>query len=269
MDLMDLDPATTDALYATPLVATDAFRLITLRPGQRYDPVVVQLRVVCARYVHQYVALSYVWGDPAERVSIVCNGLPTNITVNLHAALVQVRSPHTLMLVWADALCINQKNKQERGHQVAIMGSIYSNARLVLACMGESPDGGATRIVSLLADYAPVMKSTAPPTRDPCWQSFGHLLQKEWFTRAWVLQEVGLARNPRVVYDDFDFSYRELMAAVRWFTLYDSRLAARMGIPGLLIHTLWTDWSESWARNGFLEQCTLLDLLDHGALLAC
>ncbi|KAB5532558.1 heterokaryon incompatibility protein-domain-containing protein [Coniochaeta sp. 2T2.1] len=269
MELMDLDPVANDAVYA-PLVASDAFRLMILQPGQRQDPIIVHLRSVsAATSLPQYDAISYVWGNPEETVPILCNSLPKRITVNLHAALVQVRSPQVPRLLWADALCINQKDKQERGQQVTIMGAIYSRARLVLACMGYSLDGGAARIASFLAEYARVMKATRPPTHDPRWHSFAPLLQKDWFTRAWVLQEIGLARNPRVVYDDVDFSYRDLMAAVKWLTFHDSGFAARTGIPGLLIHLLWTDWSGNWASDSSVQQCELLDLLDHAALLAC
>jgi hypothetical protein len=97
------------------------------------------------------------------------------------------------------------------------------------------------------------------------------LLQNPWFTRAWVLQEVGLARNPRVVYDDVEFSYRDLMAVVQWLTAYDSHFANTMGIENCLIHTLWTDWSEgNWNRGDvFRWQYALLDLLDHGSVLQC
>lgn len=269
MDLMDIDTATTDAIYA-PLAATDAFRLMVLQPGQRHEPIVVQLHTVSAGSVTEYDAISYVWGNPQQTVSILCNGISTNVTVNLHAALVQIRSQDISRVLWADALCINQNDKVERGRQVTIMGSIYSSARLVLACMGSSPDGGAAKIASLLTDYAPVMDTTPPPTMDPRWQSFAYLLRKDWFTRAWVLQEVGLARNPRVVYDNVDFSYRGLMAAAKWVTLHSPGFATRAGIPGLLIHTYWTDWSpESWARDPFVKSCGLLDLLDHGSLLSC
>jgi hypothetical protein len=270
MDLMDLDPATVGALYS-PLATSDAFRLMVLQPGKRHDPIVVQLRALSATSVPEYDALSYVWGDPQAVIPILVNGIPTPITVNLHAALVQVRSPHTSRVLWTDALCINQQDPQERSQQVIIMGSIYARARLVLACMGTSPDGGAGRIASFLNDYAPVMRSGAvPPTQDSRWRSFGPLLRKPWFTRAWVLQEVGLAKDPRVVYDDVDFSYRDLMAAVKWLTFYDSAAPATLGIPGLLIHTLWTDWSDdNWNRDPFLQHCGLLDLLDHAALLDC
>ncbi|KAH8912268.1 hypothetical protein BR93DRAFT_963458 [Coniochaeta sp. PMI_546] len=95
----------------------------------------------------------------------------------------------------AHALCINQKDKQERGQQVTMMGSIYLRARLD--------------------------------------------------ERTCVLQEVGLSRNPRVICDDADFSYHDLIDAVKCLTLYDSELAARMGILSLIVHTLWKDGSES------------------------
>jgi hypothetical protein len=268
MDLMDLDPVTTDALYA-PLVGSDAFRLMVLQPGQRHEPVVVQLGAVSAHSVPEYDALSYVWGDPRETIRITCNALPVNITANLHAALVQVRSPHAPRILWADALCINQQDKRERGQQVTIMGSIYANARFVLVCMGESADHGGVRISALLRDYIPVVNDMAPPTDDPRWGCLGSLLRKDWFGRVWVLQEVGLAKNPRVVYDGVDFCYRQLMAAVKWVTIRAPDFAARAGIRHLLIHTFWTDWSEKWDSDIYIRQCALLDLLDHASLLEC
>jgi hypothetical protein len=270
MDLMDLDPVTTEALYSP--LDQDAFRLMILQPGQPTDPVSVELHAVSTNSTPEYDALSYVWGNPRDTVQILCNGLLTNVTVNLHAALVQIRSLQASMVLWADALCINQQDKQERSRQVAMMGSIYSGARLVLACMGSSPDRGAANIASLLQDYAPVMGKTAPPIFDPRWKSLGPLLRKDWFTRAWVLQEVGLARNPRVVYDHVDFSYRELMAAVKWLGTKASEFthAHQTVIPSLLIHILWTDWSADWkTTNPEVAHHELLDLLDHGALLAC
>jgi hypothetical protein len=40
---------------------------------------------------------------------------------------------------WYDALCINQNDEQERGHQVEMMGEIYKMAYWVLAWLG-TPD---------------------------------------------------------------------------------------------------------------------------------
>jgi hypothetical protein len=41
--------------------------------------------------------------------------------------------------IWIDALCINQDNEKERGHQVALMGRIFRNAEVV--CWLGRPDG--------------------------------------------------------------------------------------------------------------------------------
>ncbi|KUI52962.1 Heterokaryon incompatibility protein 6, OR allele [Cytospora mali] len=38
---------------------------------------------------------------------------------------------------WVDAICVNQMDNEEKGHQLAIMGTIYKNAERVLACVGE------------------------------------------------------------------------------------------------------------------------------------
>jgi hypothetical protein len=79
-----------------------------------------------------------------------------SITVNLHAALTQLRpllqTPgQATMPIWADALCINQGDKAEKDVQVARMKSIYSRAACVYifliedlpsAVPGSSPFGG-------------------------------------------------------------------------------------------------------------------------------
>jgi hypothetical protein len=43
-------------------------------------------------------------------------------------------------LVWADAICIDQTNNSERGHQVNIMGEIYRTARNVVVYLGKSTE---------------------------------------------------------------------------------------------------------------------------------
>jgi len=44
-----------------------------------------------------------------------------------------VQSPY----IWADAMCINQKDNEERSSQVAQMGAIYSTATEVIAWLGS------------------------------------------------------------------------------------------------------------------------------------
>ncbi|KAH9212011.1 hypothetical protein DL95DRAFT_264187, partial [Leptodontidium sp. 2 PMI_412] len=54
-----------------------------------------------------------------------------------------------------DAICINQRDVQERNHQVSIMGTIYANARTVYLCIGDDLDGGASDVLSILKELKP------------------------------------------------------------------------------------------------------------------
>ncbi|KAI0426244.1 heterokaryon incompatibility, partial [Xylaria sp. FL1042] len=42
--------------------------------------------------------------------------------------------------IWVDAICINQADHHEQDIQVTMMGAIYQNAELVLACLGDHDD---------------------------------------------------------------------------------------------------------------------------------
>ena len=86
----------------------------------------------------EYIALSYVWGDAKTTLPIAVNGKEKQVTTNLESAL-----RHTLKFstpgsrFWVDAICINQKDKDERNHQVKLMRDIYSGASKVLIWLGE------------------------------------------------------------------------------------------------------------------------------------
>lgn len=95
------------------------------------------------------------WGSSVRDYEIECDGRTIPITVNLHQALHRVRQPYSERILWADSVCINQDDKREQGHQVALMGRIYQSARRALICVGpdESPGGQDGRdVVSLLKD---------------------------------------------------------------------------------------------------------------------
>lgn len=280
-------------LYA-PLVHKNSIRLLILEPGVATDHISVQLHEYEARYVPAYDAISYVWGDPEETTEIFCNGSIVHITRNLHWALTRLRKEDEPVCLWADALCINQGDVDERSHQVAIMGEIYANARIVYVCIGEDEDGGAQGIASLLEKLAsgeafheldsvgtgrslagiPQSSLTgllhlveeSPTRQDNGWYAVGDLLRMPWFSRVWVLQEVGLARQPRVLYGTAEFSYRLLMAAIKYLNIHGR--SSNYGVATLLIHTEWADWT-STEHPTTRSPYTFLDLLDHAALLSC
>jgi hypothetical protein len=146
--------ATESAFYAK-LQGETTIRLMKLEPRHGHLPVVISMITVDSVSALQYDAISYVWGDPDAATAIICDGRPMLITINLHWALLRVRKPDRSSVVWADAICINQRDVQERNHQVSMMGTIYSNARTVYLCMVGDPDGRASNVLSLLKELKP------------------------------------------------------------------------------------------------------------------
>ena len=71
-----------------------------------------------------YEALSYAWGNLETPHTIKLNNKRLAITDNLHVALKHLRVEDEDRILWVDAICIDQKNERERGHQVQQMGDI-------------------------------------------------------------------------------------------------------------------------------------------------
>ncbi|EON63562.1 hypothetical protein W97_02790 [Coniosporium apollinis CBS 100218] len=92
-----------------------------------------------------YEALSYVWGDPKVRKAIRVSNEgkagqegELQVTVNLYSALQHLRLRDRPRMLWADAVCIDQSNVEERAQQVMIMGRIYALAKKVVVWLGEA-----------------------------------------------------------------------------------------------------------------------------------
>jgi len=92
-----------------------------------------------------YTALSYCWGPDEPRNPILMyveendnkvlphltSTLPSGIFYvqdNLNAALRQLRDPKVDVIIWADAICIDQSDSQEKSGQIARMDEIYTRA---------------------------------------------------------------------------------------------------------------------------------------------
>jgi hypothetical protein len=82
-----------------------------------------------------YTALSYCWESQSSSRTITLNGVKFSITKNLKSALKEFWK-RGIVTLWVDALCINQADENERGHQILRMRDIYSNARETLAWLG-------------------------------------------------------------------------------------------------------------------------------------
>ncbi|PVH80544.1 heterokaryon incompatibility, partial [Cadophora sp. DSE1049] len=83
-----------------------------------------------------YDALSYTWGHAYINVESRCDGHIFRIRPHLRDALLRIRLSDQSTYLWADAICIDQSNVQERGHQVGIMRQIYQHAKQVVVWLG-------------------------------------------------------------------------------------------------------------------------------------
>lgn len=88
----------------------------------------------------QYVALSYVWGDPDDLSTILINGITVLIRRNLHNALARLWQQGLESWIWVDAICIDQAHNEEKSWQVGIMQDIFNLAETVYHWLGPEAD---------------------------------------------------------------------------------------------------------------------------------
>jgi hypothetical protein len=190
-------------------------RLLRLQPGDYSDPIECTLEIVThEESKDQYEAISYCWGNSNDTIPIVCNGLHVPVTRSLESAMRRFRTPSgsTARLLWADAICINQKDDEEKGKQVGRMGEVYMNASCVLVWLGcNVNEATATSTFAFISETVQYLDeaylrggriiSSIPRFTEPfpiCleegkWLQVAALLQTDWFWRMWALQ-VGLTK---------------------------------------------------------------------------
>ncbi|RKK25165.1 hypothetical protein BFJ66_g9808 [Fusarium oxysporum f. sp. cepae] len=131
-------------LYANLNISGRQFRLLTILSTKPE----ISCRLEVAEFGDElsFNALSYVWGDPTLTETILVNEHRIQVTKNLISALRYApyhlsRSKNaTSLKLWVDAICINQMDRTEKGHQVSMMKDIYSQSSIVLCWLGSPTD---------------------------------------------------------------------------------------------------------------------------------
>jgi hypothetical protein len=183
-------------------------RILELYPGTKGSTISCKLSVQLLDNDFDFVALSYVWGNPHKIHEISCNDHQFFITKNLHEALQQLRSPTKTLRLWVDAICIDQTNNKERESQVRLMGEIYRRAPQVHVWLGLD-DENVARGFALIQTISSVSKSYQgdrmsygdlteagiPAPEHDDWKALESLFWREWWTRMWVVQEICVSRK--------------------------------------------------------------------------
>lgn len=228
-----------------PLRERNDIRLLKFRPGRLGDIIWADLETVSARAGrHYYDAISYTWADENGDATKCCSlkigspGALLPITRNCDSVLRRVHKYTDT--VWIDAVCIDQDNIRERGHQVDLMPRIYRSAVRTFAYVGEASEDSDLVLRNLAKGIW-----TPPHLLDP-------FFARPYFSRVWVVQEVALSKSIAMVCGDTAVEWTGLMQGEYMRQIYTSSYYETF--PTLF----------RLGRQHYLGVATLLDALSLG-----
>jgi len=206
-------PVKEDGLFSyRPLRNHREIRLLELFPGDEDAPLQGTIHHASVDSPGKYWAISYVWGAAPKPFYFQTPEGKIPLTVSLHSALQSARDKEHSILLWADAICIDQDKKLEKSIQIRLMRTIFQSAEGVIAWLGEEKDNSHLAIEALLQIRMIVLKPHSwpeglpaipvswggrdtPSLRDSTWKDIDLLLSRSWFRRSWIVQELILASN--------------------------------------------------------------------------
>ncbi|KAI0968623.1 HET-domain-containing protein [Xylaria arbuscula] len=149
--------------------------------------------------IPKYIALSYTWGPPNPSYRISVNDRTFEVRENLYNFLCSFQTGSAvrtdITYIYIDQICINQDDVQERNSQVRLMSDIYTRSSLAVVWLGSDP-----RMVRAAHDVENDMED-ADELHFPT-GNMRTLLSNLYFTRVWIVQEVSLAREIRMLIGD-------------------------------------------------------------------
>jgi len=240
-----------------------------------------------------YEALSYTWGT-SDGQSIQVNGTDVPVTENLHIALHHFREETSEVLLWVDALCINQEDYVEKSQQLHLMRDIYAYAKRTRVWLGPADDNSDDIMIQLAQIGKNVIECGAfdlfirmttlsikdPPgaaqaeneaaklvesmldsslakLEDSCRLLKGvcNLLSRQYWSRVWILQEIVVSRNVEVYCGNLKIEFPFLHAAMLYIIYMRTFLTTQLV-------KLLTNLLEASTDGDFPSDCELKSQFD-------
>lgn len=184
---------------------------------------------------------------PRPSFNIACDNQTMRVTANLHDALVALarhKGPDLLRenYVWVDAISIDQANLAERNQQVSFMSDIFTAAQGVVVWLGDEDEftRDALTVIERISSSTELSWKSIPytgfygdrqcytdvgmkPLSYKNWLGFLAFINRSWFKRSWVVQELALARSATVVCGSRSISWEKLAKTIvfiketRWY----------------------------------------------------
>jgi hypothetical protein len=116
----------------------DHIRVLLLHPTFGFRPISCNLVQGPHMRLIFYEAISYTWGGNKLTQQIMVDGCTMKVTESVYEILSSYSSLFIPKLLWIDALCIDQKNNEEKSLQVSLMQGIYQNALFTTVFLGRA-----------------------------------------------------------------------------------------------------------------------------------
>jgi hypothetical protein len=252
-------------------------RVLELRSGHTDEEIHIELVEVCLRDNPAFEALSYCWGSSTSEKAIKCNNKTILIGETLFQSLQQLRHPDgPPRKIWADAICINQADNKEKQSQVKIMDAIYRACEQVLIWLGPSDENSKIAMDYIHKFHTALNSPSIPSLEDfmVSWEwsegevvAYGEFIQRPWFQRIWIVQEVSLGRKVKMICGNQEVEIMAFFGANGcWASLlHHSPLIttnARRAVP--FITGLSENWiAHKWRPEGLYQNTKRLTLLDN------
>ncbi|KAI0146165.1 HET-domain-containing protein [Xylariaceae sp. FL1272] len=201
-------------------------RLLILKRASWF-PSVIEAEVVHRQMYPppDYEALSYRWGSEEMTDEIIVDGCRLPVTQSAFRLLLARRSMLRDRTVWIDQICINQNDIAEKTVQVQQMRDIYHRATRVIAF--PSSDWrcriAAGQIYQIWArsyqeedDPMEYLKPHPDSNDTHGWKAVADLFSNEYFTRAWIVQEIAVAGNVEVYAGGTYIPWQVFSEAMMW-----------------------------------------------------
>ncbi len=230
---------------------TSEIRLVRVEPGAVGDHINLELFHANLDDQPKYRALSYTWdapyvdlppewNDPESESPVVVNGKKFSVRKNLESALRHFQQNWKGDLVlWIDAICINQGDSQERSSAVLKMGKIYETSQETVVWLGPDhhpASAGFSKINALsenwkkqrldcrkrplapenIAEYRKVLledlkeKDSVDQIKAIAW-----VMNCAWWRRVWVVQEVAVASSTMFICGNNEVPLSNLVEAAQ------------------------------------------------------
>ncbi|RDW61974.1 hypothetical protein BP6252_11407 [Coleophoma cylindrospora] len=231
-------------------------RLIRVRRRPFRTDIECELVVRDLDAVGPFYAISYAWGNVLPLQDILINGKGYKVTKSAFNVLHAVGDRFASKYFWLDSISINQEDTAEKTAQVRLMTDIYRKASATVVYLGST---GYLRGVESTMNNLSTLRSDKRSYRPEAMGAFSFLQGRNapgysqavqalyslpWFQRAWVLQEVAVAREVFFMWGTEFLSWKTLLSGAQDVMQYSVDPADVMIRSGLNTESI--AFAETW-----------------------